>query len=299
MVTVVCLANVQGDEKQLQEQLWVLETCAHADAGAIVDNVKNDLLSGDALLQDAGCIILLKMLDRGTKAGGNPEVIFDRLSRDDKVVGIAADIIDSRMLGWYNPEASEEIDDDIRIYVPLFQILGKSGGKTARATLARSFLYLRGHPDILKMIPMNEEMVVYSVKRLREIESKLCCMYPGREAVVDMLEKDSRYGLLDMFENYLASNKSPGEKIKKEMKEFAVDCMRYGDAKNGYIVRIKAARLAGMLLKAGETDLRGTIREISQSDPFYVHAFDSRTGFSLKELNYPVREACSKILLLK
>ena len=167
----------------------------------------------------------------------------------------------------------------------------------ARGTLARSFLYLRGHQDILEMIPMNEELASVSLKRLKEIESKLCCLYPGREAVVDMLEKDSRYGMLDMFESYLATNNKPSEKMKREIKEFVLDCMGYGDSKNGYVIRIKAAKLAGILVKGGEIDLLGKIKEVSQTDPYYVHAYIGRAGYSLTELNYPVREIYSKILL--
>jgi hypothetical protein len=297
MFIFMFLQNAYSDGKQLQEQLWVLETYEHGDAATIVDNVKKDLLSEDALVQDAGCIILLKTLEGLKKDDRKSQFIFDKLSGDQKVVGSAADIIDSRLLGWYNPEESEEIDDDIRIYTPLFHILGKADSKMARGTLARSFLYLRGHPDILKMIPMNEELASFSLQRLKDIESKFCCLYPGRESVVDMLEKDSRYGMLDMFENYLMTNNKPSEKMKREIKEFVLDCMGYGDSKNGYVIRIKAAKLAGMLVKGGEMDLLGKIREVSQNDPYYVHAYIGKTGYSIKELNYPVREACSKLLL--
>jgi hypothetical protein len=297
MVTFVFGKNVFGDQKQMQGEIWLLETYEHADANAIIETVKKDLLSEDALVQDAGCIILLKTLEGLKKDDRKSQIIFDKLSGDQTVVESAVDIIDSRLLGWYNPERSEEIDDEIRIYVPLFHILGKADSRNARGTLARSFLYLRGHPDILKIIPMNEELASISLKRLKELESKLCCLYPGREVVVEMLEKDSRYGMLDMFESYLLTNNKPGEKMKKEIKEFVLDCMGYGDSKNGYVIRIKAATLAGMLVKGGETDLLGKIREVSQTDPYYVHAFTGRAGYSLMELNYPVREACSKILL--
>jgi hypothetical protein len=290
------LHNAYSDGKPLQEQLWMLETYEHVDADSIIDRVKKDLLSKDALVQDAACIILLKAVEEMKKGVGKSRIIFGRLSGDPEVVGSAAEIIDSRLLGWYNPEESEEIDDDIKIYVPLFLILGKADSKMARGTLARSFFYLRGHPDILKMIPMDEELSSFSLRRLKDIESKFCCLYPGRESVVDMLEKDSRYSLLDMYENYLLANNRPGEKMKKEMKEFTIDCMGYGDSKNGYIIRIKAVKLAGILVKGGDRYLTGKIKEVSQNDPYYVHAYIGRAGYSLTELNYPVREICSKII---
>ncbi|HUI92717.1 MAG TPA: hypothetical protein VLX68_10760 [Chitinivibrionales bacterium] len=288
--------NACCDAKQLQDQLWILETYEHGDAATIVDNVKKDLLSKDPLVQDAGCIILLKAFEGLKKGDEKAEFIFSKLSGDLKAVGSAADIIDSRLLGWYNPEGSEEDDDDMRIYTPLFNVLGKADSKTAQGTLARSFLYLRGHPDILKMIPMSEELAAASLKRLQMIKEKFCCVYPGREFVIEMLEKDSRYGLLDLYESYLLANNKPGEKMKKEMKEFVLDCMGYGDSKNGYVIRIKAVKLAGMLVKSGENDLMGKIQEVSKNDPFYTHAYIGKAGFSVKELNYPVREACAKIL---
>ena len=293
---VMFLQNVLSGQKQMQDEIWLLETYKHADANTIIETVKKDLLSEDPLVQDAGCIILLKTLEGLKKDDGKSQFIFDKLSGDQKVVGSAADIIDSRLLGWYNPEGSEENEDDIRIYTPLFHILGKTDGKIARGTLAKCFLYLRGHQDILEMIPMNEELASVSLKRLKEIESKLCCLYPGREAVIEMLEKDSRYGMLEMFESYLATNNKPSEKTKKEIKEFVLDCMGYGDLKNGYAIRIKAAKLAGTLVKGGEIDLLGKIKEVSQNDPYYVHVFFSKAGYSLTELNYPVRESCSKII---
>jgi hypothetical protein len=286
-----------SDGEPLQDQLWVLETYEHADPQTIVDNIKMGLLSQDVLLQDAACIILLKSFELLKKGDGKSETIFGQLSSDQKVVRGAADIIDSRLLGWYNPPNSEENDDDIKIYVPLFPILTKAKDKMARGTLTKSFLYLRGHPEILDMVPITEELASLSLYRLEQIEGKLCCAFPGKESVAEMLEKDSRYNLLEMFGNYLKTNNMPGETMKRRMKGFILDCLGYGDSKNGYIIRAKAAKLAGTLVKRGESDMLEKIREVAKTDPYYVHAYFGRTGYSLKELNYPVREICSKLLL--
>jgi hypothetical protein len=274
----------------------MLEKYEHLDANTIVDTVKKDMVSKDVLVQDAGCLILLKTLEGFHKGDEKSEFIFGKLSEDQNVVNCAADIIDSRLLGWYNPEDADEIDEDIRIYTPLFVVLGKANNKMARYVLAKSFLYLRGHPDVLKLIPMNEELAVYSIRRLKDIESRYCCIYPGKEVVVDMLEKDSRYRLLEMFLNFLETNNKQGDKMKKEMKEFVIDCLKYGDSKNGYIIRILAAKLAGNLVKDGDMELLGMIKELSKTDPYYVHAYIGKAGFSLTELHYPVREACKKML---
>jgi hypothetical protein len=286
-----------GSGEGLREQERMLENYEDVKIIALIDTIKKDLLSEDALLQDAGCIILMKTLERLKEGDRKAEFIFIQLSGDKKVVGIAADIIDSRLLGWYNREKPEENDDDIKIYTPLFQILGKADDKTARGTLVRSFLFLYGRKDILKGIQMNEELVTISLKRLEILKEKLCCVYPGRDCVIDMLEKDSRLGMLDIFESLLMANKKLSEKMKNEIKEFVIGCMEYGDLKNGSLIRIKAAAIAGILVKGGEKDLARKIEDLSKNDQYYVHKYDGKTGYSLTELKYPVREISLKILL--
>ena len=275
----------------------MLEDYEHVEIITIIDTIKKDLLSEDALLQDAGCIILLKTLERLRQGDRNAELIFAQLSGDKKVVNAAADIVDSRLLGWYNLEKPEENDDDIKLYTPLFHILGKADDKSARGTLVRSFLYLGGRKDILEGIPMNDELVAVSLKRLEIIKERLCCVYPGRDFVVEMLEKDSRTELLDIFEKFLLANKNVGEKTKREIKEFITDCMGYGDSKNGYLIRVKAAKIAGILVRDGENDLTRKIEDLWKSDPYYVHKYNGNAGYSMTELIYPVREISSKILL--
>jgi hypothetical protein len=293
---VVVFHNVFGSGEGLREQERMLENYGQFGFNALIDTVKKDLLSEDSLLQDAGCIILLKTLERLKAGDRNAEFIFAQLSEDKKVVNNAADIIDSRILGWNGREKAED-DDDIKIYTPLFYILGKADNKTARGTLIRSFLALSGRKEILEEIPMSEELVTMSIKRLKTIEEKLCCLYPGRDFVIDMLERDSRSGMLDIFENYLLANKNLSEKMKKNIKDFVIDCMEYGDSKNGHLIRIKAVKVAGMLAKGGEKDIALKIEDVSKNDPYYVHKYNGKTGYSMTELKYPVREIGSKILL--
>jgi hypothetical protein len=291
--------NAASDTKKMQDRLWLLERYEHTDAQKIIDTVRVDLLSNDALVQDAGCLVLLKTLD-GLKAGDKKsEVIFKRLSEDQKVVISITDIIDLRLLGWCNPEESDEIDEDIRIYVPLFIILGKADNKMARHTISKSLLYLRGHEDILDQINTSQELVSYSLRRLSDIQSKYCCIYPGKETVAEILEKDYRYRMLAMFENTLKSATKPDNALKEDIRRFVIDCMKYGNAKNGYVIRIKALHVAQLLLSAEDTELVEMIKKMSQSDPFYVHAYIGKFGFSLTELNYPVREVCRKILAVR
>ena len=111
----IVLQNVFGNVEGLREQVRMLENYENVDINTITDTIKKDLLSEDALLQDAGCIILLKTLEGLKNNDRKSQSIFDKLSGDQKVVGSAADIIDSRLLGWYNPEESEKIDDDMMI----------------------------------------------------------------------------------------------------------------------------------------------------------------------------------------
>jgi hypothetical protein len=289
--------NAFGNPDVVKDQSRILETYDHADVNSTIEIVKKDLLSEDALSQDAGCIILLKTLDRLKQSNKNAETVFAQLAGDKKVVLIAADIIDSRLLGWYNRDKSDDGEDDIKLYSPLFHILGRADEKTAKGTLVKALLYLQGRKDILEGIPMNEDLVALSLKKLKIISDRLCCLYPGRDYVVAMLEKDSRSTMLDIFAGVLGANGNLNEKTKKDIGNFVVECMEYGDSKNGYLIRMKAVKLAGMLVKAGEKDLSIKIGELARNDPYYVHKYDSKAGYSLTEIRFPVREISSKVLL--
>jgi hypothetical protein len=296
--TVVFLLsqNAVSDPKKMQDRLWLLEKYEHTEAQKIIDTVKADLLSNDVLVQDAGCLVLLKALD-GLKTGDKKsEVIFKKLSEDQKLVVNITDIIDARLLGWCNPEESDVIDEDIRIYVPLFIILGKADNKMARHTISKSLLYLRGHEDILEQIALSQELVSYSLRRLSDIQSKYCCIYPGKETVAEILEKDYRYRMLLLFEKNLKSTIKPDITLREKIRSFVIDCLKYGDAKNGYVIRIKALQVAQLLLAEEDRELVELIKKMAQTDPFYLHAYIGKFGFSLTELNYPVREVCRKVL---
>jgi hypothetical protein len=284
--------------QQWREQEEVLERYDQADITTVVDVIRKDLLSKDVLVQDAGCIILSKALDGFVKGDRRAESVFAQLSGDRNVVASAADIIDSRLLGWYNRERPDEDDDDIGPYVPLFHILAGTDSKTARETLARSFLFLHNRTDVLKGIVVNEELVGTLLKRLRVINERYCCVFPGREFVAEMLEKDSRLNMLDIYEDLLMAKKDLQAKVASEMSEFIAECLDYGDAKNGHTVRVKAAKIAGMLMANGESGLKPTIEDMSRHDPYFVHKKVGRAGYSIAELRYPVRDICSKIMLV-
>ncbi len=51
-----------------------------------------------------------------------------------------------------------------------------------------------------------------------------------------------------------------------------------------------------VLLAEEDRELVELIKKMAQTDPFYLHAYIGKFGFSLTELNYPVREACRKVL---
>jgi len=254
------------------------------------------LLSKNSLQQDAACIILLKTLERLKKGDAKAAIIFDLLSRDRQVVYAAAEIIDSRLLGWYTREKPQERDDAVTIYTPLFHILGRADNNSARGTLARAFLYLHDRRDIFEGIAISEELIALSLKRLRLIKEKLCCVYPGRDFVIAISEKEYRFELLNIFEAALMTTTIRSEKMNNEMVHFIAECMEYGDSKNGYEIRIKAARAAGMLVKKGNTELARKIEDLSKYDPYYLHRYHETTGYSMTRLNYPVREFCTHLL---
>ena len=291
------LMRAEGGPDRLREQAQLLENYEQAETNMIVDAVTQDLLSEDVLLQDAGCIILLKTLARLQEGDAEAQSIIDRLCADKKVIRAAAGIVDSRLLGWHNRECPAGNDDDFKPYIPLLHILGKADDKTAWGTLVRSFLYLHGRQDMFNGIPMREEPIAISLKRLKTIQQKLCCLYPGKDFVIEMLEKDSRYGMLDIFSDVLNENRNLSKKMKKEIKEFTADCLEYGDSKNGHVIRMKAAQVADILVKNGETDLLRKIEDLSKNDPYYVHKYDGKAGYSITVVKYPVRELCSAILI--
>lgn len=298
IVAILLFAKeLRGDDAKMQARLWMLEKYEHLDAGTIVDSVRSDLLSDDALIQDAACLILLKTHAGFKKGEEKSATIFSRLAADQRVVEHVADIVDARRVGWYNPPESDEIDDDLAVYVPLLVILGKADSKVARNTLSRSYLCLRRHPEVLELIPVNEPMMSFVNNRLQVLQGRNCCMFPGKDILLDLLEKDSRFQLLEMYRTFLEDGNRPGDTGKREMASFVNECMSYGDAHNGYVIRILAAQVAALLVKSGEPDLLKKIRTMSECDPFYVHVHIGRFGYSLTELNYPVREACRKLVL--
>jgi len=296
LAVVLFARELHGNPVILQARLWMLEKYEHLEPGAIVDSVKIDLRSNDALVQDAGCLLLLKALEGLKRHDEKSDIIFSQLAADQNVVISVADIVDSRLIGWYNPVESEEIDDDLAVYLPLLVILGKADSKVARHTLSRTFLCLRGHPEALELVPVNKAMVSFTINRLQVITNRNCCMYPGKEIIIDMLEKDYRFRLLEVYRRFLEEGTTPDETAKKEMIAFISECMNFGDAKNGYVIRILAAKLAAYLVSSGETELLKKIKTLSEDDPFYVHVYVGRAGYSLTELNYPVREACRKLV---
>jgi hypothetical protein len=290
------LQNVCVDGMGIREQEKMLQNCKNVDGNTIIEVVRDDLLSNNVLLQDAGCIILLKIFHLLKNGDGKAEFIFSQLSVKKNVVYSTAEIIDSRLPGWYAEEKSEEKDDGAKIYTPLFYILGKTNYKTARGTLVRSLLYLHDRKDILGGIPVSNELVTLSLNRLKLIEKKQCCVYPGRDLVITKMENNARSGMLHLFEGILLKDKVVGEKKKHEIKQFIIDCMEYGDSKKGYLIRTKAVKLAWILVMRGETNLIRKIEDISKNDPYYIHEYNDRTGYSMTELKYPVREICSNIL---
>ena len=107
--------HIHGIGDRIRDQAIILEHSGNFAVNAVFNTVRKDLLSKDDLLQNAGCIILLKMLDRLANRDREAEICFSRLADDAKVVNSVASIIDMRSPGWYNRAKYNENDDDIRI----------------------------------------------------------------------------------------------------------------------------------------------------------------------------------------
>jgi hypothetical protein len=285
-----------ANSEAIQLQVRTLEACDSIESDTLFEIIKSDICSNDALLQDAGCILLQKMLERQQQGDRKAETIFSRLSRDTKAVFGAVDIIDSKLSGWYTGGTPPAEDDDLRMYAPLFHILGRSDNKTALGILVRSLLYLNSRTDVFRGIPISGKVIAVSLKRLKVIEQKLCCVYPGRDIVIAVLENDTRIGMLNMFMDILSSTTPPDANRKEEMSTFIGECMEYGDRNNGHEIRIRAAKLAGILAEKGAIRLLDKVEYLSVNDPYYLHRYSDSTGFSMTELYYPVREICTQIL---
>lgn len=287
----------QGATKELLEQVRILENFRQIELNTLVDAIRTDLLSNDDLLQDAGCIILLKLLERLKENDRRAISVFNRMSDDKAVVNRAAEIIDARLPGWYAGGKTIEMEmDDLIIYTPLFFILGSTHYKNARGTLLRSLLYLHERKNILKGIPLNDELVSLSLKKLRVINKKLCCVYPGKEPVVSILEHNTRSSMLSLFKGKLLTDGSVGLKLRKEINEFVDDCLLYGNSKYGHTIRLEAVEVAAILVKQGESDLLSAIEKLSKNDPYFIHSFHKETGYSMTDLRYPVREVCVEVI---
>jgi hypothetical protein len=297
LLTVMAFYCTYGEAAGLREQAKMVENYETTDSSAIIDAVQNDLVSEDALLQDAGCIMLLKVFKKLQRNDAKAQAIFTRLSRDRTAVSHAEEIIDSRLAGWCSQESIEGIRDNREIYTPLLHLLGIADDKASKGTIINAFLHLDDRGGIVEIVPVSEQLVSVSLNRLKIIGSRLCCLYPGNTIVARMLEFNLRSGLLGTFEHHLKTNVMTGGNMEDGIREFIIDCMEYGDSKNGYSIRIKAMKIAGMLAKNGEQNVYGKIEFLAKNDLFYVHRYDSGTGYSMTELRYPVRETGSRILL--
>lgn len=282
----------------LSKQVHILKHIEKIETHILINTIKNDLLSNDLLVQEAGCIILSKILVKLKKGDHNAQFMFNQFASDKKTIISAADIIESRLPGWYAlGERTKNKGSDIHMYTPLFYLLGTTHFKIARGTLLRSLIYLNDCKHIFENIPLTEEMISLSLKRLKIIEKKMCCVYPGKDPIITILENNSRSSMLSLFKGIILTNSISDKKIRTEIKLFILDCMQYGDCYNGHLIRIQAIKIAGLLIDQGEKEFIRTIEDLSKNDPYHIHAYDEKNGYSIINLKYPVREISSEILL--
>jgi hypothetical protein len=75
-----------GTRGELSEQVTILENIRQIELNTLVDVIRIDLLSNDDLLQDAGCIILLKLIEPLREKDRVAIAVFNQLSEDKAVV---------------------------------------------------------------------------------------------------------------------------------------------------------------------------------------------------------------------
>jgi hypothetical protein len=268
----------------------------------IVVAIRNDLTSKNSSRRDRAVTFLSILINAGKKSQKEHETVT-RLASNKKVIYIASDIVAERLAGWYEERECGQ-DRSMPMYYPLIHPLSISRHKTAIITLAMAQPMVGFDTFYSKSICSNEQVLKIVLSKLKTIDNKLCCFYPGKDPVADMLAIDFRLNMLRM---YLEAAKGKGSGFRSndaKMKKFISGCLNFGGGKKGRIIRTRAVEIACILIKAGEKDFLPVVKRIATSDPFYLYKAETAKSNSLPQYDitskyYPVREKARKELSLQ
>jgi hypothetical protein len=282
--------------RELSARTELIRRYNQLSSDTIVSVVRNDLLSEEQLLQDAGCIVLLTTLDRLNHGIAESDTVFIRLSADANVARRAEAIISERMADWQITDVSDSINDDFPLYVPLFRILGRAAVKSARGVMINSVLTFGNRSEFLNVLPFDEQTALFLMKRLNSLTSTSCCVYPGKSCVLQTLDLSGRKNLLHYYSDISTEHPGISPSTVQLMGDFIVECLNFGNERYGAPIRLEALAAAASFMNATGTDLRGVIEKRVKNDPYFVHEKDPVTIYSLTRVRYPVREAAAQIL---
>ncbi len=267
----------------------------------IVTAVRNDLASQTPSRRDRAVMFLSILINTSKKSQKEHETVL-RLAGDKSIVNIAADIVAERLIGWYEERESTQ-EKSMFMYYPLIHLLSISKSKTASITLIMAMPIVGFDVFFRKSVCSNEFILKILLFKLKTIENKLCCSYPGKDPVADMLAIDLRLNMLRMYLEETKDNDLDFQNKNVEMNKFVSGCLEFGDINKGCIIRSLAVEIACILIKSGQKDFLPAVKRIAKSDPCYLYRAGSTESNSLPQYDinskyYPVREKARKELSL-
>jgi hypothetical protein len=263
--------------------------------------VKKGLSSSDPEQQEQAVLMVADLLHAGTKSPKVNEMVH-RLAESRDVVNAASDIILERLAGWYE-ERNGGTERGMPLYYPLLHIVGMSKSKTAALTLVMALPAAGFDPVFRKSLSANERAMKTAFSKLELVESKFCCLYPGRDLVSDMQAIDFRLAMLAVYRESIDEGASGVANCSEEMKKFIADCLSYGDGKKGRIIRMRAVEIAVALVKYGHREFLPAIKKIADTDPACIcNAGPAGSGspqrYDIAAKSFPVREKARAALAL-
>ncbi len=294
-ICIACVLTVQSANSHIEDY-------RSKSPAEIVTAIKNDFVSKDRSHRDRA-IIFLSSLISSAKTSQKDHATLLKLAGNKEIIYKASDIVADRIIGWYE-ERECGTERCMPQYYPLIYLLSVSKHKTAAVTLVMAQPLAGFDKYFRKSVCTNDMVLKYSLPKLKTIENKLCCFYPGKNPVADMLAIDFRLNTLRMYLEAARDNGAGYIYNNAKMKAFVSSCLQFGDEKKGRVIRSNAVELACIMIRAGRKEFLPVVKEIAESDPCYLYKAISMKSNSLPlyDLNiryYPVRDKAKKELSLQ
>ena len=266
-----------------------------------ISAIKKEFMSKDPAIHDRALCSISLLITTAHESDRNHETLL-RLVKDKDIVNTASEILNDRLTGWYE-ERNLDKERSMYFYYPLIYLLSISEDNVAGITLLMALPMLGFDPYFRKSIYYNEMVLKHLFSKIKALENKLCCFYPGRDLVSDMLVIDSRITTLKIYLEALNKNTLDTVRNLSAIKKFILDCLEFGDEKKGRIIRTLGMELAEIFINAGHKDFLPVLNKISKSDPYYLYELhdeypknDSLFQYDLARKYFPVREKAITVI---